>query len=98
MVLNCGKCGRYEIAPELIDEILELPSMHWQVVLLREGLEKANSPVKISKTASNIAEVIPLDKKMTKIEKWSLRKQAEEGPKIAGHIYFTGIQRSDIQR
>ena len=94
MLVECASCGAYEIGPKVYDELAALPKSHWQIDRLREGLERANQPVKIAKASTNIIEVEPLGQKMTKMQKWSLRKRAEKGEsKTVGRIF--NVRESD---
>ncbi len=91
VLVKCANCGAYEIGPKVFDELTALPKPHWQIALLREELARANWPVKIAKAVTNIIEVQPLEQKMTKMQKWLLKKRAEEGEsKIVGKIFHDG--------
>ncbi|MBM68071.1 MAG: hypothetical protein CME43_01625 [Haliea sp.] len=93
MLIECNNCGAYEIGLSVYDTLLELPKKHWQIDRLRAGLVKAKKPVKITKTSSNILEVEQLGKKLTKLQKWSVRERARENegrPKVSGRIDYIG--------
>ncbi len=91
MLVECANCGTYEIGPKVFDELTALLKSHWQIDLLREELARANQPVKIAKAITNTIGVQPLEQKITKMQKWSLKKLAEEGePKVVGKIFYDG--------
>lgn len=88
MLVECECCGSYEIGPKVYDELLALQESHWQIERLRDGLERLEPPVKIARARTNIIEVEPRDKKLTKLEKWALRREAERGgPIVYGKIF-----------
>ena len=87
MAIDCSLCGQYEIGQGLYEELLQLPSGDWQIDRIREALERATQPSRISRAVTNIVEVEPLGKRLTKLEKWSLRKRAEKGGReVSGQI------------
>ena len=89
--VDCSQCGSFEIGSKLIDELKSLPIDHWQIDLLKEGLANAQESVKITKDASNIAAVEPsASKRLTKLEKRSLRAKAEGKSTITGQIFYNG--------
>lgn len=88
MFVECANCGPYEIGSEVFDELTALPKSHWQIDWLREELARAKRPVKIAKASTNMVEVQTLGQKMTKMQKWLLRKRAEEGESKAVATIF----------
>ena len=91
MLVKCTLCGSYEVGSKVYDELAALPESHWQIVMLREGLERVRRPIKVVKANTNIIEIQSLDEKLTKMQKKILRKRAEgRGPTVGGVMYHVG--------
>lgn len=90
MTVECASCGSIEVCEDDYQKIIALPEGHWQMKNLRDGIGKVSGLVVISKNEFDVLEAGPLKSKLTKMEKWSLRKKAERKNDIKANIFLAG--------
>ena len=96
MHVECGNCGKYEIAPMLFEELAELPEASSCLERLREGFANVPEPRVIRKHHTNIVHVEPKGAdKPTKLRKRSLRAKAEGKSVRGGSVFYAGNGRNE---
>ena len=90
MTVECASCGSIEVGEDNYQKILTLPEDHWQMKYLRDGIGKVRGPAMIKKNNANVLQVEPLKSKLTKMDKWSLRRKAEGKDQVLGQVIYTG--------
>ena len=87
MHVNCVSCGQYQIAPALFEELANLPDSHWQLESVREAISKIPEPRVLRKDSTNLVHAEPPGaKKLTKLQKRSLRAKAQGKSIIVGAV------------
>lgn len=96
MLVECGRCGQYEIGPKLFEELASLAESNWQIELLKQEIAKVPEPRVVRRRSTNIVHVeAPGADKPTKLQKRTLRARAEEKTVSGGAIVYTGDRKSE---
>lgn len=90
MTIECASCGSIAVSEDNFQKITSLPEDHWQMKILRDGIVNVKGPLMISRNSADILQIGPLKSKLTKMEKWSLRRKAEGNHQPQGRIYYSG--------
>lgn len=90
MTIECASCGSIAVGEDNYHKIMTLPEDHWQMKNLRDSIVRVKGPAMISRNSADVLQVEPLKSKLTKMEKWSLRRKAERKHQVPGQVFYSG--------